>query len=333
VSAGTRARLLLCGALVAGLPARAEIVEEIVAWVNGDVITRSELQEEERAAIQDAYRNQTGEALDREVAGIRRDLLLHMIDRKILLDRAPRFADMQKLADYFYEQFRAQQDVESDEEFERMLARDGLTPQAVREKLLEMFAPEEVKRMEVGGRVAIADATVEEYYASHAQEFREPGSVTLREIVLLVDGAAAREPRRAEAERLRERALSEDFARLAEEFSEAGTRSGGGLLGPLRRGDLSAQLEEVAFSLPLGTVSPVLDLPYGYHILKIEQRVEDRQRSLDEVREELRDRLADEKYSRELAAFMDKARAEAEWCVKAKFRDMLSIPSPECRSF
>ena len=323
----------LCGLLLAGPAPRAEIIEEVVAWVNGDVITKSDLEDEEQALVSEAYRRHTGAELDKQVEEIRENLLMQLIDRKILYHQAQRRYVMDQMKIAFYEQFKAQQKVEDDEEFERLLAREGMTVEDLKERLAEMFAPDEVIRYEVSSRIAVGDSEIEAYYNEHQEDLVIPGEVTLREIVFLADGEAAKEAQRAECEAALQRVATEDFGEVAKEVSEAGTRSTGGLLGPLKKGDLSGALKEVAFNLPVGEVSEILDMPYGLHILKIESRKEDGVPPLDEIRDRLRKALENRMYFEELGKFMEKARKEAEWCVKLNYRDRLSgAQSPECQA-
>ena len=144
--------------------------------------------------------------------------------------------------------------------------------------------------------------------------------------MLLADTDAKKEAKRAEAEQIVEKARSgEDFATLAREYSEAGTKAEGGLLGEVKRGDLSPQLEAVAFTLEEGAVSDPIETLYGFHILKVESRTVDEHLSLDDTRERVRAYLEDLKYETDLTRFRDKMRNEAEWCVKAKYQDR--IPS------
>lgn len=328
----------LCGlSLLAGATrARAELVEEIVAWVNGDIITRSELQEEEQVMMSEAYRRYTGEELDEQVRILQQELLIRMIDRKILVDKAAMMYDMDKMGEAFYGSFKEQQGIADDEELAAALAREGMTVETLKERLIEMFAPDEVLRYEVGARVSVSDRELQAYHDSHSEEFRLPAEVTIREIVLLADGAAAKAERRAEAERVRERVTTggEDFAAVAREVSEAGTAAEGGLLGPLEKGELSEQLEQFAFSLPPGEVSEIVDAPYGFHICVVESRTESRVPPLEEIGENLRRWLEDRKYYEQRNAFMTKARSEAEWCVKPAYADRLppEVPNQPCRS-
>jgi parvulin-like peptidyl-prolyl isomerase len=319
-------------------PSRAELVEEIVAWVNGDIITWSEYDEEEKAMVAEAYRQMTGDELDTEVTRIREGLLQQMIDRKILLNHAQLLYNTDRMTESFYEGFKQQQmelqGIESDEEFERRLANDGMTVDDLKRKLLEMFAPDEVIRFEVGGRLAVSDTDLRAYYDSHQEEFTIAAEVTVREIVLLADTDDEKEKQLTEALRIRREATDDaEFADLAKEYSQSGTAATGGLLGPLKRGDLSAQLEAVAFDVPVGEVSQVLDMPYGYHMIMVESRAEDELTPFDEIKDKLRLQLEDRQYFTDLREFMDQARTEAEWCVKPKFRKLLPEESPECETF
>lgn len=319
-------------------PSRAEMIEEIVAWVNGGIVTWTEYEEEEEMLVAEAYRQMTGEDLDTEVSRIRDGLLLQMIDRKILLNHAELLYNTERMTESFYEGFKQRemerQGIDSDEEFERRLANDGMTVDDLKEKLLEMFAPDEVIRFEVGGRLAVSDTELQAYYDSHPKDFTVPAEVTIREIVLLAETEEQRQEQLTEALRiLREVTNGASFAELAKESSESGTAATGGLLGPLKRGDLSPQLEAVAFEVPVGEVSQVLDMSHGYHLIVVESRTEDAVIPFDEIKDKLRLQLEDRQYFTDLREFMDQARTEAEWCVKPKFRKLLAIDSPECEEF
>jgi parvulin-like peptidyl-prolyl isomerase len=320
--------LLVC---VIAAPANAEMVEEIVAWVNGDIIILSDIEEEEQLLVADAYRRYTGEELDKQVKAIRESLLINLIDRKVLLHRAQLLYDTAKMGEVFLDGFKEQQGITSDEQFQQMLDRESMSIEELQEKLIEMFAPDEVIRFEVRSRISVGDREVEAYYTEHPEDFQVRGRVDLREIVLLADSEAKREARWPEVEAIQKRlADGEDFATLATEVSEAGTKETGGEMNHLARGDLSAQLEAMAFTVPVGAVSEPMETAYGYHIIKVETRTDDRALPLEEIRDQLRSTLEARKYNEDFAEFITTARGEAEWCVKPKFRSRLSIQSPEC---
>ena len=317
--------LALSGAVIFSAPARAELLEEIVAWVNGDIITMGEMDKEEQAMVAEAYRRFTGDELDETVKRMRAGLLVEMVDRKILLDRAKAmFSDLDGIKNSYFEGFKESQGITDDAEFARMLEQEGLTVESFKLRLLEMYAPEEVLRYEVGNRISVSDEEVETYYREHPEQFALKDEVTVREIVLLADTDAKRNSRRPEAEQIVERARAgESFATLAKELSEAGTKAESGLLGEVERGDLSAQLESVAFTLEAGQVSDPIETDYGFHILMVEKRTVGEVLSLEDSQDRLRKFLEDTKYETDLKAFREKMRAQAEWCVKAKYKDRI----------
>jgi parvulin-like peptidyl-prolyl isomerase len=321
-AAAIAASMLLAGA--AAVPTHAEVVEEIVAWVDGDIITLSMFREEEQQLIQGLYREFTGEELDREVEAVREGLLLQLVDAKILLHRAERMFDTERMREAFFDMFKDQRGITDDAEFQKLLAQQGMTLDVFKDRLLERWAPERVISFEVSNRISIGDREVDTYYETHPEEFAVPGEVTLREIVILAEGDA-KEDRRAEAVQAHQRATAPeaDFAEVAKEVSGAGTAASGGLLGPLKQGELAEKLETVAFSLEPGAVSEVLEMPYGFHILRVEERTDPHTLDLEEVRERLRMMLEDRKYAEELERFLEKARNEADVHVNPKYLDRL----------
>lgn len=336
-----RQGIIAMAILLAGLGAgtatvRAEVVEEVVAWVNGDIITRSQLEEEEQAMMAEIYRRYAGEELDSQVKELRDSLLIRLIERRILVQKAKMLYDIDKMGEVFYEGFLEQQGITDPEQIQAALDREGLTVEGLKERLIDMFAPDEVLRFEVGSRISVGDKEVDAFYAENQAQFAVPAEVTLREIVLMAEDEAARTARRGEAEAIHARAVAaEDFGALAKEVSEAGTKETGGLLGPLKRGELAEQLDALAFGAPVGQVSELMETSYGFHIVRVETRTEDGFKPLEEVREQLRGWLEDRKYYSELKEFMEQARAESDWCVKEKFADRLppDVPNPTCQLF
>jgi peptidyl-prolyl cis-trans isomerase SurA len=257
-----------------------------------------------------------------------------MIDRKVLVHQAKALGfDLDKVGDELLDSFKEEQGITSDQELDRLLSRDGMSRKQARDKLIEIQIPREVIRTEVVNRVSVSDAEIQAYYESHATDFFVEGHVTFREIVLLADNEQRKRERRPQIDDLHRRILGgESFAALAGQFSEAGTKAAEGRLGPLKKTELSPLLVSLVFALPIGQVSDVVETPYGFHIVMVENREEDHTKPLHEVREELRVKLQDVKRDEELKAFMQRARAESKWCVKPAHQDLLPIPSPPCES-
>src|SRR5512145_514743 len=117
-------RLAACFLLLAGvLPARAELLEEIVAKVNDEVITKTDLENEEQAMTAEVYRSFSGPELDKHLNEGKAILLRRMIDRRLLMQRAERmFQEIDKLSDSLVEEFMRKQEIPNKDELSRLLA-------------------------------------------------------------------------------------------------------------------------------------------------------------------------------------------------------------------
>lgn len=314
-------------AVLVGAVARAEIVDEIVAKVNDDVITKSELDTEEQALLQELYKRYSGAALDEQVAKAKKYVLRQLIDRKILVQRASHLFDVNKMQDYFLQSFMDQQNIKNQKDLEKLLAQEGMTVADWKKKLVEYFAPQQVMRAEVSDRLSISDKDERAYYDAHQEEFTIPAEATVREIVLTAT-SADRDAVREKATAIRERAAAPgaDFAAIAAEVSDAGTKAAGGLLGPVKKGDLAAPLEAAAFSVPVGEVSSVIEVEHGFHILKIDARIEAGLKPYDAVKSDVESKLQGERFEADSKVYLKKIWSEATIWISPKYEARLAPP-------
>ncbi len=147
-------------------------------------------------------------------------------------------------------------------------------------------------------RPTVADAEVEKYYTEHAKEFETPQQIRAAHVLVPVPqtgGSEAEDKARAKvADVIRRAKAGEDFAKLAAEFSEdPGSKSKGGELGWISKGEMVPAFEEVAFTLGRGQISPEpVRTPFGFHAIKVFETRAASKKSLKEVAPQIRDRLA-----------------------------------------
>jgi len=308
-----------------GGPAHAEVLDEIVAKVNDDIVTKSDLESAEQGMLQELYRQYSGTELDARAEKGKKELLRNLIDGRVLVQRAGHLFDLTKLQEFYLEQFKLQQDIKSDKELEKLLAQQGMTLADLKTRLVEEFGPQQVVRAEVAERIAVAEKDAQAYYDAHIAQFAIPAEATVREIVLKA-AEFDREAKRAQAEAVRARAAAPgaDFAAIATEVSDAGTKKAGGLLGAVKKGDLATALEKAAFSVPVGEVSPVIEADYGFHILKVDARTEEGVKSFDDVKAEVETKIQSERFSVAYKSYVQKAWSEATIWVSPKYQDRLS---------
>ncbi len=304
--------------------ARAEIVEEIVAKVNDDIVTKGDLDAEELAVLQDLYRRFSGTELDGQVARAKKGLLRQLIDRRVLVQRAGRLFDMTKMQEFYLESFMEQQNIKSQKELEKLLAQEGMTIGDWKSRLVELFGPQQLIRAEVADRISVSDKDARAYYDANTAEFEIPAQATVREIVLKAV-ESDRERKRADAEAVRARvaAVGADFAVIAAEVSDAGTKAAGGLLGTVKKEDLAAPLANAAFLVPVGEVSAVIDADYGFHILKIDARTDEARRSFEDVKGEIESKIQNDRLGVQVKDYLKKAWSEATIWVSPKYQARL----------
>lgn len=305
--------------------AHAEVVDEIVAKINDDIITKSDLDTEEQGLLQELYRRLSGAELDAQVAAAKKALLRRMIDRRVLIQRAKHIFDLTKMQDYYLEMFKGQQSISNDKELEKLLTAEDMTMADLKKRLVEEYSPQQVIHVEITERIAVSAKDARAYYEAHAADFEIPAEATVREIVLKAS-APELETKRAEAEAVRARLLEPgaDFAKIAAEASDAGTKKAGGLLGTVKKGDLAAPLENAAFTVPVGEISQVIEADYGFHILKVDARTEATSKPFDAAKAEIEKKIQEERFSIEYQKYMIKAWSEATIWVSPKYQDRLS---------
>jgi peptidyl-prolyl cis-trans isomerase D len=167
-------------------------------------------------------------------------------------------------------------------------------PERVKVRYLA-FDPQQYKEKE-----EITQEELEQSYRINKERFTQEKQVSARHILIKADkekGSAGEEAARTKAEDIRKRIdQGEDFAKLAEQFSEdPGTASKGGNLGSFKKGQMVKPFEEAAFSLTPGEVSPVVKSQFGFHIIKVESVEEEKVQSLEEVRSTLEEEMKAEK--------------------------------------
>ncbi|MDI7250514.1 MAG: peptidyl-prolyl cis-trans isomerase [Bacillota bacterium] len=153
-------------------------------------------------------------------------------------------------------------------------------------------------------QIQVGDEEVEPYFEAHRDEFDEQEAVRLRHIL-----AGSEEEARQILAELRAGA---DFAALARERSlDEGTASEGGDMGLVGRGQLPPELEDTAFTLPVGEWSDPVEAADGWHILQVLERREAKEVSLEEVRDRVIERLREEKLAEMYPEWLSNLRASA----------------------
>ena len=291
----------------------AELLQGRAALVNGVLITSEEFQDElkraERLGARGSKGNQEQDAL------AKKQLLENLIVRELLYQEAvKRGIKLPEAAvDAELEGLKKRLDPKTD--FADTLGELGLSEQSVREKVARGMVVQQFIDREFAGQGKVTEAEVERYYREHVEQYRQSCRLRLSHILVKSDPYWDEEQKgeaRARLESLRKDILAgDDFAQLAQDYSECYSGKKGGDLGYFLPGQLSGKMEQAALALKPGELSGVVEDRYGLHLLKVTELREAAQLPLERVREEIRQELTRERQLKALAPFVKKLRAQA----------------------
>ncbi len=288
------------------------VMDRIVAVVNNDVITLSELRENVLYYKVEA-RPQQSES-DEELA---HRLLSRLIESRLQLQEADREkigVDDTEMTEEIAARMK-KLDLSTEQEFEALVKKQGLTMDAVKKKLREQILIAKVVRRKVAFRVSVTEQEVDRYLDENRQKLETGLTYRARHILIPPDRertdaawAAARERARAVFARLESGA---EFSAVAKEVSRDGTAKEGGDLGTLKKGELADDIEAQILKLAPGQISEPFRTELGYHMFKLESKETLEGEGLARVRQQIRDILFREKYQARLDAWIAEIKKRA----------------------
>ncbi len=304
--------MIAVSCVTACVSVKSEIVEEIVARINDDIITLSRLKEREGRVVEALFARYSGEELDEIVREARANLVDDLIREALMLQRAEVLGlDTSKIVDVGLEQIKRQNEIKTNDELLRVLREQGTTLDELREQILRINVPSIMIEREVRQKVSVSNAEIEEHYKDNIEEFRIPGTVTFTELVLRFGEDNDEDEVRARAEQIVSEVDAEaSFDALVQKYSEVPSREGEGRVGPLRPTELARPIERAVRSLTPGEMSPIIESRFGLHLVRLDERVEERLVDLTEVQDEIEDRIRQQKTQVEIELYFKKLTAE-----------------------
>lgn len=305
-------------ALLAGAP---QVVDRVAATVDGEVLTLSDLQERAGPEWTRVERMPPGKEREEASRETLRRALDALVAEKLLVNaaKALQIEVTEAQIDAAVQDIKTRNRFD-DAQFDEALAAQGLDRATFRSQIRRELETYQVLQHNVRGRVKLSEEDVRNYYQTHPQEFGGELELKVRHIFLPVrEGAAKAEEEkvRAEGERILQRLKTgEDFAKVARQVSKGPSAADGGDLGWLRRNAIQKQLEDVAFTLQDGELSPLVRAGPGFHILKVEERRTGGGRSFADAAEEIRMRLYEEQVGTTRAQYLEELKRDAHVEVK-----------------
>jgi peptidyl-prolyl cis-trans isomerase SurA len=299
----------LWGLLFAPAFSAAAVVDRIVAYVNDDIITLSELNE--KTAVIVAARKQNPYLRDQEqdAEKLRRDILDNLVNERLAAREITRLkisvtaAEVDNVIKSIMDDNKltpAQLDAE--------LGKEGQTLEDFRKRIREDLERARLIDREVRSKTVITDAQIEAYYQANREEFQAKVRRRLQSIFLPFGSESSPDGQRqvyAVAEQIRDRlSRGADFAGMAKRYSRGPGAEAGGDLGFFNEGELDPVLEQGIETLKPGEISQIVRTDTGLHIIRVAEVQAVADRPMEEVRENIRRRLFQQEINRKYGEWL-----------------------------
>jgi peptidyl-prolyl cis-trans isomerase SurA len=306
-----RTGFILAGALalLSSGTARARVVEKVAAVVGANVILASEVEEKAAPMLNDLGRITDPAKRAARASSLRREVLDRLIDDQLISDQAAelRLSVTPEQVDASIAEIKKQNNID-DKQLDDALRAQGMSMAAYRKDLQRQLLRFRVINIAVGSKVTITDEDVKSYYNRHYKSGGANAEVRASHIFLSIpEGADAGvvAEKQALGKKLVERAATEDFAKLAKEYSDdAATRKDGGDLGTFGKDMLPKPIEELVFSMKVGDVAGPVRADRGFHVIKLVERKAVAAKPLTEVEDDIRMQLRQKEMDKQTKSYL-----------------------------
>jgi peptidyl-prolyl cis-trans isomerase SurA len=346
---------VLCFAILLGIPVfavpggqsgQSDTVEEIVARVNNNIITRADLRRAREQMLSDLRQQEPNATLadqkDRE-----KDLLRDLIDQQLLLQKGEELgisADTEVVKRL--DELRKQMHADSMEELEKAAQAQGVSFEEFKQNLKNSIITQRVIGQEVGGHINVTQQEIQQEYDKHKAELERPEQVRLSEILISTQSAPAVKtekgkdvlPEAPSPEAVAKAQSKADqvyallqkggkFDDLAKQYSDGPTAAVGGDLEYFKRGTLSKELEQQVFDLKVGDYTKPIRTNQGFVILKVTEHQEAGVPPLKDVQNRIQENIYMQKMQPALRDYLTKLRENAYIDIKPNYIDTGASPN------
>jgi peptidyl-prolyl cis-trans isomerase SurA len=291
-----------------------QVVDRIVAQVNNDIITLSDLNRELAVARRELASRYTGAQLEAELKKAQEQALDNLINEKLLLQKATELgfgANVDIQVSAYVERMRKEYNFKDMEQFEQALAQQGFTMAGYRDYLRKQYIIQGLIQEFVSSRITLLSEEIERYYRDHKADFSTPEEVSLSEIVIPMESGSDSDAASRAAEIHNRLTQGESFAALASQYSKGPTASKGGSIGSYVTGKLAPEIVQAIANVKEGEITPVTKENPGYVIYRVDSRKPSATKPLDEVRDKIKETLWEQKFEPEKNRFLAQLKEDA----------------------
>ncbi|MBV8072285.1 MAG: peptidylprolyl isomerase [Acidobacteriaceae bacterium] len=313
------------------------VVDQIVAKVNGDIVSQDEIQRLTKELSQELKaQGASGPQYQKELDERSKNVLRDRIDELLLIQKGKELninvdSDVSK---YMANLQRQSGITDPDKFHEYVRQQSGMAYEDFLSETKNQFLTRQVIGEEVGRRITITDKEIQDYYNTHKNDFIREEKVYLSEILISTEGkdAAAAAAAEKKAQQLSDEASKgERFGDLARDNSDAITAKDGGALGGYKKGDLAPAIEQAVWTLPRGGVTKPIKVPTGWEVFKVDDHTKAGLAPLDDVKPEIQNILYGPKMQPQVRQYLTTLRKQAFLQIKPGFVDTGAAPGQDTK--
>jgi peptidyl-prolyl cis-trans isomerase SurA len=312
------------------------VIEEIVARVNNQIVTRSDFLRSKDELRKEAQQQDPVNA-DKIVSERDKDVLRDLIDQQLLLEKGKDLGitadtDLIKKLD----QMRKDMNLDSMEELEKAAQAQGVSFEDFKQNMRNQIITQQVIGKEVGSRIVIGKDEEQKFYDEHKTDLDQPEQVRMSEILISTD----KKPNetRDDAQILQDAQAKADaalaqikkgasFEDVAKKESEGPSADQGGDLGYFKHGVLAKELEDKTFAMKPGDVSDVIRTKQGFIILKVTEHRQAGVPPFNQIEPRIQDAVYMQKLQPALRDYLTKLREDADIDIKPGYVDTGASPN------
>lgn len=345
--------LLASALLLVAIALRADnIVDEIIARVNDDIITHSDMEKAKQSSL-DELKQRDPSNWQTEWDKAQKNILRDLIDQQLLLQKGKDLGitgetDVIKRLN----QLRQQMGLASIDDLEKEAQKQGVSFEDFKEQIRIGAVTQQVIGQEVGAKLGsqITNEDIKDWYDKHQKELEGPEQVALNEIMVSTtpkpkaedkdkqqgetpDQSATEDPAKVAAAEAKANQLLDElkkgakFEDVAKKSSDGPTAAQGGALGDFKRGELAKDLEDKTFALKAGENTGVIRTKQGFIILKVTAHRPAGVPPLNEISERIREAIYSERLEPAARSYLTKLREQAYIDIKPGFTDTGASPN------
>ena len=329
--------LLICLAALPPLLPADTVVEEIIARVNNQIVTRAEYLRSKDLLKQEAQQQDAGSA-DKIVSERDKDVLRDLIDQQLLLEKGKDLgitADTEVIKRL--DEMRKEMKLESMEDLEKAAQGQGISFEDFKQNLKNQIITQQVISKEVGSRMSVTKEELQQFYDAHKSQMEQPEQIRLSELLISTEKKGKGAPLDEAQQLAAAQAKADDllaqirkgaaFDETAKKNSDGPTAAQGGDLGYFKRSTLAKELEDKTFAMKPGEVSDVIRTKQGFVILKVAEHQQAGVPPLSQIEPRVQDAIYMQKLQPALRAYLQKLREEAYIDIKPGYVDTGASPN------